>query len=468
MKNNIENVIEKLKKAFSDDLPKTYKQIFGEAKDEYLQAHDHQSLCTLLSSCMKGGLSHNLDIFNATEDAIKMATQEGNKAMEAVYHLIAGKIVPRWEFEKAREHFNKALADPEFLASVRTDDFKWVEKKEDSKIFGNDLLSFIGMEAERYDVMYDYYITTDNRMAACYSKIHAIINQYIRNEEKYASLMRVIDHYGDLPVVCEAVKYIIKNNLIPQSEDEGLEGENENAERKRTFIKHFVDKFIDDEHTKELESLMRELEKPLFESDFDKVVVPRQDFSIPLKYRNVKTITVTIYPTNLTGRNSDTLSESLRSYTKKATPVLRKTFELEVVKPYITKETQLELNGLPLGIYLIELKSDQGDMTDGILHVSNIIAIAEHLPNRRTRIVVVDNMTGRPIPHAKVDLMDRWENHTKKTLSCNKNGEIIHWYIWKNSEPTSLFPYTDEDMFCLKERISFWSAYRYVQDRPSV
>ena len=461
MKNNIENVIEKLKKAFSDDLPETYKQIFGEAKDEYLQAHDHQSLCTLLSSCMKGSMSRNLDVINATEDAIKMATQEGNKAMEAVYHLIAGKILPRWDFKKTREYFNKALADPEFLASVRTDDFKWVEKKEDSKIFGNDLLSFIGMETERYDVMYDYYITTGNRMAACYSKIHAIINQYIRNEEKYASLMGVIDLYGDLPVVCEAVKYIIKNNLIPKSEDEGLEGENENAERKRTFIKHFVDKFIDDEHTKELESLMRELEKPLFESDFDKVVVPRQDFSIPLKYRNVKTITVTIYPTNLTGRNSDTLSESLRSYTKKATPVLRKTFELEAVKPYIAKETQLELNGLPPGIYLIELKSDQGDMTDGILHVSNIIAIAEHLPNRRTRIVVVDNMTGRPIPHAKVDLMDRWENHTKKTLSCNKNGEIIHWYIWKNSEPTCLFPYTDEDMFCLKERISFWSAYSY-------
>ena len=171
MKNNIENVIEKLKKAFSDDLPETYKQIFGEAKDEYLQAHDHQSLCTLLSSCMKGSMSRNLDVINATEDAIKMATQEGNKAMEAVYHLIAGKILPRWDFKKTREYFNKALADPEFLASVRTDDFKWVEKKEDSKIFGNDLLSFIGMEAERYDVMYDYYITTNNRMAACYSKI---------------------------------------------------------------------------------------------------------------------------------------------------------------------------------------------------------------------------------------------------------------------------------------------------------
>ena len=39
MKNNIENIFEKLKKAFSDDLPKTYKKIFSEAKDEYLQAH---------------------------------------------------------------------------------------------------------------------------------------------------------------------------------------------------------------------------------------------------------------------------------------------------------------------------------------------------------------------------------------------------------------------------------------------
>lgn len=467
MKNNIENIIEKLKKAFSDDLPETYKKIFIEAKDEYLHAKDHQSLCTLLSLCMEGRLSRKFDIFTATEDAIKMATQEGNKAMEAVYHLIAGKIFSHWDSEKAREHFNEALADPGFLASVRTDDFKWVEKKEDSIIFGNDLLSFIGMEAERYDVMYEYYKTTANRTAACYSKIHAIINDNIRNEEKYESLIEVIDLYGDLPVVCEAVKYIIKNNLIPQSEDESLESENENAERKYTFIKHFVDKFIDNEHTKELESLMRELEKTLFESDFDKVVVPQQDFSIPLKYRNVNTLTVTIYPTNLTGRNSDMLSKSLRSYIKRSTPVFRKAFELEAVKPYITKEAQIELNGLPLGIYLIELKSDKGDIADGILHVSSMIAIAEHLPYRRTRIVVVDNITGHPIPHAKVDLMDRWEGHTKKTLSCDKNGETIHWYVRKNDAPSCIFPYTNEDMFCPKESISSWNTYSYDDEEKN-
>ncbi len=456
------NIINGLKKAVSDDYPQTYREIFNKAKEDFLQEHDLQNLCSLLTYCLNTRMLSDTDIYEVVEDAIKIASQEGNNTMIAVYHLIAGKACSRLNPEGAREHFGMALAAPAYLASVRTDDFKWLEKREDSKIFNNDLLSFIGMEAGRYDVMYDYYNSSGNRTAACYSKIQAIIRENATDEEKYARLLKVIDFYCDLPVVCEAVKYIIKNNLLPESLKVDLEGENENAERKYSFIKPFVDKFADNNHTEELESMLRVLERPLVESDFDKVAAPHQDFSIPLKYRNIESLTITVYRTNLTGRNADSLTESLKSYIKKSVPVINKTVEFGAGKSYITKETKIELNGLPTGIYYIELKSNYGNTVDGILHVSSMIAIAEFLPYRRIRIVVVDNMTGHPVPNAKVDLIE--DNKIIKTLGCDKNGEAIHWYIKKNNAPSCIFPYTDKDMSCPKESISSWRTYQYDEE----
>ena len=151
MKNKIKTVIEQLEKAWADDLPKTMVEIFNKAKTEFILSHDHQNLCALLSFCIN--LSLDTVVYDAAKEAIEMASHEGNKTMTAIYHLIAGKASRNYH---SRYEFNQALADPAYLASIRMDDFKWLAKGPDSRIFGNDLLSFIGIEARRYDVMYDY------------------------------------------------------------------------------------------------------------------------------------------------------------------------------------------------------------------------------------------------------------------------------------------------------------------------
>jgi uncharacterized protein YfaS (alpha-2-macroglobulin family) len=140
-------------------------------------------------------------------------------------------------------------------------------------------------------------------------------------------------------------------------------------------------------------------------------------------------------------------------------PIFRKVYDYIEECPYIFKETLLEVDGLPLGIYMIELKSNYGDSTVDILHVSNIMSITEFLPNFNLRIVVVNNVTGHPIPYAKIDIMKYWGKILKKTLSCDENGEIIFDYNKYSNIEDGIFPYTDDDKYgCVQQ---LWAGYQY-------
>lgn len=185
---DLDSIISRMKKARMDDHPETLLNIFNEAKDELIKNHDHQNLCLLLVSCQYKWISPQ-DILKAAEEAIEMAKEEeGKRAMVSIYHLIAGKsakALSYWSQEKTEEndHFKMALEDPEYLASISMDDIDWMEKGEDSVIFGNDLLSFIGIESDNYQVLYEYYKQTGNRAASCYCLIQMAAKDEGNNEK---------------------------------------------------------------------------------------------------------------------------------------------------------------------------------------------------------------------------------------------------------------------------------------------
>jgi hypothetical protein len=349
MKFDLDSTINKLKEAWLNDQPETLRSIFSDAKNELINNRDHQNLCSLLTLCLKG-FRLRQEVVLAAEEAIEMSMEQDEKAMIALYYLIAGKASDRWYYNEndhrktSDEYFKLALSDPEYLASISVDNYDWLEKGEDSRIFGDDLLSFIGIECEYYDVLYDFYKNTDNRAAACYSRIQMIIKEYGDDEKKYTKLSEVISQYDDLPVVCEAVKYICRHNLLPRPEGEGIEADNEYAEQKYTLIKTYLDRFADDSHVKELESLIKELENPMFETSyFDQTVTPEKCFSIPVTFRHVESLTVTVYATNLTSlkveysRHSSDLDKIIKAHSKPE-PICQKTYLVNPKKPYLKNE----------------------------------------------------------------------------------------------------------------------------------
>ena len=473
MKFDLDSTINKLKEAWLNDQPETLRSIFSDAKNVLINNRDHQNLCSLLTLCLKG-FRLRQEVVLAAEEAIEMSMEQDEKAMIALYYLIAGKASDRWYYNESDhrktsdEYFKLALSDPEYLASISVDNYDWLEKGEDSRIFGDDLLSFIGIECEYYDVLYDFYKNTDNRAAACYSRIQMIIKEYGDDEEKYTKLSEVISQYDDLPVVCEAVKYICRHNLLPRPEGEGIEADNEYAEQKYTLIKTYLDRFVDDSHVKELESLIKELENPMFETSyFDQTVTPEKCFSIPVTFRHVESLTVTVYATNLTSlkveysRHSSDLDKIIKAHSKPE-PIYQKTYLVNPKKPYLKNECLVEVDGLPRGIYRIEMTSNYGEIVSNLLYVSNLIAITEYLPDNKLRIVVVDSVSGHPVPKAKVDILGGG-NEVYKTLSCDNQGEIIYKYKRRNNAPSRIRPYTDDDGYCKVEHI--WSYYGYLYEK---
>ena len=435
MKFDLDSTISKMKEAWMNDHPETLSSIFIEVKNELIDNRDHQSLLSLLSLCLTGFRTLRSDIVLAAEEAINIC-KEDEKSMIALYYLIAGKASDKWYYKNddhrktSDEYFKLALSDPGYLASVSLEDMEWLEKGEDSVIFDNDLLSFIGIECEQYDVLYDYYKNTENRSAACYSRIQMIIRGYGEDEEKYAKFSEVISEYDDLPVVCEAVKYVCRHDLIPRPVGTEIEADNKCAVLKYSLLKTYLNKFVDDSHVKELESLIEELEKPMFKtSHFDQTVSPNRSFSIPVTFKNIESLTISVFSTSLTSlkveysKYSSDFEKIIKAHTD-SQPLYTKTYLVNSEKPYIKSECLVEVEGLPIGIYRIELSSNYGDIVSNLLHVSNVIAITEFLPDNKLRIAVVDNMTGHPISKAKVDILGGG-NEVYKTLSCDKQGEVI-------------------------------------------
>ena len=471
MKFDLDSTINKLKEAWLNDQPETLNSIFTETTNELIGNRDHQSLCLLLTSCLTGFRTLREKIVLAAEEAIKMSAEKDERAMIALYNLLAGKASDRWYYDEdnqrktSDEYFKLALSDPEFLASISMDDYEWVEKGEDSEIFGNDLLSFIGIECEHFDVLYDYYKNTENRAAACYSRIQMIIKEYSEYEDKYAKLTKVIKEYEDLPVVREAVKYICRQDRQVPAE---IEAYNEYVEQKYSLLKTYLEKFATDSHANELESLIKKLEAPMFEtSDFDQTVTPQKSFSIPVTFRNIESLTVSIYATRLTSlkveysRHSSDFDKIIKAYIE-SKPIYQKTYLVNPETPYFKNECLIEVEGLPLGIYKIELSSNYGDKDSNLLHVSDVTAITEHLPDNKLRIVVVDSINGYPIPKAKVDILGAG-NQVYKTLTCDKQGEITYKYK-RNNAPDRILPYTDEDVYCKVEHSWSWDKYSYRRE----
>ncbi len=483
MEFDIETTLEKLQKAWKDDLPETQRSIFDETAKELLRTRDYHHLCELMTYCLANFMRPLFNhILTFAEEVITVAEQDGNKMMTALFHLIAGKTIEMEQHGSIspNEHYQMALADPDYLASIHLNDYSWLTKGHDSNLFGNDLLSFIGIEIGSYSVLYDYYKKTGNRAATCYSQIQMIINEDsmdddyededdvkedTTNKEIYDKLISVIDEFGDLPVVCLAVKYIVENNLIPKPDDNGEDAENKYIEQKYLYAKSFADRFADDEHAIELVSILKEMERPRFSTSyFDETAVPDKPFTIDVSIKNISRLTISVYPTDLT--SEDVLRYDKRDLRKNkkhvsSSPIYSKSYRYKVDKPYITTEAQIEVEGLPLGIYFVELTSNKGISDSILLYVSGITAIVECLPEKQMRIVVVDNTTGQPVRKAMVNTLN-WSNDVTKTLFCDINGEVVFQYRHK---PYGVLPYTKRDKYCNVIDTGYMGEYDYDKEK---
>ena len=150
--------------------------------------------------------------------------------LAAVYNSVLGTVYrerPSLSDDAAARSeafYDLSLRHPDRLArAFATGYAPFIEDGVDSRIFGDDVLHVLGMEAGRYAFLHDYYEKAGNRAATCLCALKMVQQNRegttlkMQKSAYLQSIDSLIDKYGDLDVAGELA--IERYNFMEASED---------------------------------------------------------------------------------------------------------------------------------------------------------------------------------------------------------------------------------------------------------
>ncbi len=446
----------------------TYEQLW-QMVDQYAEKEDRpQTALTYLSKIQKRALSEkayghllkaelddaNLRVLLSRDslppcidrlEARLQATEDA--ALQAVYHTVLSKIYKSNRESDdsysmlSQKHHQQALANRDVLAATKSEPYKpFVVEHADSRIFGHDLLSLIGIELGEWQWLSEYYTKAGNRQAACITAWKAVHWSTVPFAQRIENCDSLLALYGDLD---EAA-------LVAEERYDLMEYNTTNAEQAAWLMKHkdrWKPKFCAG-----LKNSWEYLIQPEFYiSTPQPVTEPGKPIVFNLsKLCNVSSVTLRIYRTTLNGDTN--LNPSSENDYKKMSSGLtelkdrRHEFAFASHEPYDVFTDSATISGLPAGVYMVECSSTPVTKTVRfLLFVSDVRVLTEHEPGNITRFIVVSATTGHPIGKASLRLSTGyWSNKKSKTLTCDDNGELLH----NDAHHYEAFAYTDADSYC--------------------
>lgn len=460
--------------AMDKDLPKTQisilKQIINKSKAE--KNYGHLLKAQLLTIAAQTVIAP--DSMNSMVARLEVETQKAektDKVLAAVYQTVLGKYFQQatgdsGQQEKARAYFKKAMANPELLAAHEAKEFEpSIVKGVDSKIFYDDLLHVIGLEIGDFKTLHDYYSSHNNRVAACYCALQLLDKDKCKEgtrvcKSRYVQqLDSLIEQYRDLRIAGEIA---IERYLFMST------AEDTKVEDKVAYINYALDKWGEWKRMNILRNAYKQITNPGFEVSIDDVtIIPNQKKVIKLtRIRNISSITMNVWKTNLTGETKERIgvNKTFEIVKKNSTLVAEasQTRRYIGVPNYQLTNDSLELSNLPVGVYVLEILSDNKDVPTyrSFVFVSNLKAVYTALPKEQYRLAVLDATTGQPVPGAKIRLKkEKYNNKPAEVLqlTCNAYGEVMHSV--KDRRPDYIYVYTDKDKACKEEDGGAWFNY---------
>ena len=184
--------------------------------------------------------SADVELSRVKEDLAK-AEQSGNRVLAAVYQSVLGRIYKdkadgngyrfgaddpnKTEYKAlSAEYYAKSMEPVEQLAKQSSKGYEpALVEGADSHIFGGDLLHVLGMEAEDYQTLHDWYLNHGNRQAACICAYYqtqkdrfADVNE-VRKSKYLQTIDSLINVYQDLKECGELA--IERYQFMDQAED---------------------------------------------------------------------------------------------------------------------------------------------------------------------------------------------------------------------------------------------------------
>ena len=387
----------------------------------------------------------------------RQAKAATDPVLQMVYATVLYKVyslnpsIDNETFDKANHYRGQAMAQPDLLAKVKADGYEpLVERGKDSKVFGHDLLSVIGMELDEWQWLYDYYTKVDNCPAAC------IAASYIaKNIEEYDSLIAI---FGDYPEAAElAIGRYSK-----------MHGDRFTNADRYNWLQQSLQRWGSWPRANIMRNELTALTTSQFTANVERRVqeVSKSQVVSLKNLRNITQLTMRVYRTSLQGDTQ--LNPNNKDEYKKIKAGLTELTEMTQTIPFSEHAVydiftdSLQLQGLPAGVYLLEFTSlPQTEVVRQLYFVSGIRLLQQGQPDNNRRYVVVDATTGQPVKNASIRLSFRknWNSpETTRVLTCNSQGEVVYT---GEQRPSRLFAYTANDSYCPEQ--NGYGAYSYYE-----
>lgn len=379
--------------------------------------------------------------------------------LAAVYNSVLGTVYrerPSLSDDAAARSeafYDLSLRHPDRLAhAFATGYAPFIEDGVDSRIFGDDVLHVLGMEAGRYAFLHDYYEKAGNRAATCLCALKMVQQNRegttlkMQKSAYLQSIDSLIDKYGDLDVAGELA--IERYNFMEASEDA-------TPEDKMNYIDYALVKWGAWQRMNVLRNAVKRLTMPYFNVTLgDKLALPGRPKKVTVaSLCNIGQLTMTVRRVNVKGDDDINPSDPDDYARLKKLIVPGETFTRTRryigMPPYKVVSDSMQIDGLKNGVYLVEFTTDNTNVPveRTLLYVSNLMLVSEAMPGNNVRMVVVNATTGEPVPGARIRVTSterRYsDNKGVETLTCNDAGEALF-----NCRPDfrhSYYIYTDGD-----------------------
>ena len=462
--------------ALEKDLPKTEQQWLGQimekARSEKAYGQLLKAELRMSKSLMAVSPDSLLPAVNRLREA-EVNARRDEPVLSMVYAAVLGHLYKSYE-ELGDDHeaisadyFVRSLAQPELLAKYKALDYApLVVEGKDSRIFYNDLLSVIGFEAGNMELLHSYYEKNGNRPASLITALEILKKNHkpwerdLKASAYVASLDSLAEQYGDLPECGEVA--IVRYSMMEQCET--------TPEERMRYIDNALAKWGSWQRMNQLRNAQMSLTQPSFSAQLGNMVsLPNHQRKLEFNMvRNIGEVKMTVSRLKLDATTE--LNPSNANHYAKLKAAIERVVQTETHSyknhpSYKEVEDSMFIKGLPVGIYMIEITTDNKNIQPQrcLYYVSDLYVLSQEMPEKKIRYAVVSGTTGQPVPGATLVLKFPQRYDTKKkseVLTCGPNGEVV--YTYTNNAPEDVRAYTTTDKFLPSTGI--WNQFSFYEN----
>ena len=462
--------------ALEKDLPKTEQQWLGQimekARSEKAYGQLLKAELRMSKSLMAVSPDSLLPAVNRLREA-EVNARRDEPVLSMVYAAVLGHLYKSYE-ELSDDHeaisadyFVRSLAQPELLAKYKALDYApLVVEGKDSRIFYNDLLSVIGFEAGNMELLHSYYEKNGNRPASLITALEILKKNHkpwerdLKASAYVASLDSLAEQYGDLPECGEVA--IVRYSMMEQCET--------TPEERMRYIDNALAKWGSWQRMNQLRNAQMSLTQPSFSAQLGNMVsLPNHQRKLEFNMvRNIGEVKMTVSRLKLDATTE--LNPSNANHYAKLKAAIERVVQTETHSyknhpSYKEVEDSMFIKGLPVGIYMIEITTDNKNIQPQrcLYYVSDLYVLSQEMPEKKIRYAVVSGTTGQPVPGATLVLKFPQRYDTKKkseVLTCGPNGEVV--YTYTNNAPEDVRAYTTTDKFLPSTGI--WNQFSFYEN----